>query len=185
MKNLYKKIIPTPFNPLVLLWGEKGEQPIIQKIFLSNEMISAAELADQIYPDVTIESCEQIDGIGDKMLRFLHGEDMHFSLEIVDLDFIKPFQKKVLLAEHGVPRGSITTYQRLAAHLGNRNGARAIGNALKNNPFPIIIPCHRAIRSDGTLGGFQGGMKMKRALLEIEGIEFSVEGKVLIKKFFY
>ena len=107
-----------------------------------------------------------------------------FFLEIVDLDSIKLFQKKVLIAKHSIPRGWISTYRRLSNHIGNPKGARAVGNALKNNPFPIIIPCHRVIKSDGSLGGFQGGMKMKRALLEMEGIEFSAEGRVTAKKNF-
>jgi methylated-DNA-[protein]-cysteine S-methyltransferase len=53
--------------------------------------------------------------------------------------------------------------------LGKPGGARAVGGALVHNPFPIIVPCHRAVRSNGQLGGFQGGQKMKRALLEFKG----------------
>jgi methylated-DNA-[protein]-cysteine S-methyltransferase len=56
---------------------------------------------------------------------------------------------------------------------------------LARNPFPIIIPCHRAIRSDGRLGGFQGGPAMKRALLELEGVEISAAGRVLAERFYY
>ena len=185
MISLHQKIIPTHFDLIVIVWGEIGGQPKIKINFFSNERASATELADQIYPYAEIESCEQIDGIADKIVQFLNGEDIHFSLEIVDLDSIKLFQKKVLIAEHGIPRGWISTYRRLSNHIGNPKGARAVGNALKNNPFPIIIPCHRVIKSDGSLGGFQGGMKMKRALLEMEGIEFSAEGRVTTKKFYY
>jgi methylated-DNA-[protein]-cysteine S-methyltransferase len=57
--------------------------------------------------------------------------------------------------------------------------------ALARNPFPLLIPCHRAIRSNGKLGGFQGGPGMKRALLELEGIEFSPTGKVLTDRIHY
>ena len=60
-----------------------------------------------------------------------------------------------------------------------------MGNALARNPFPIIIPCHRAIKSDGTLGGYQGGLAMKRTLLENEGIQFTPIGKVVMKNVFY
>ncbi|MCK4234435.1 MGMT family protein [candidate division WOR-3 bacterium] len=95
------------------------------------------------------------------------------------------FQQKVLRAEHGIPRGSVSTYQRIAMYLGNPKGARAVGNALANNPFPIIIPCHRAIRSDGTLGGYQGGLEMKRVLLEMEGIDFHDTRRIATKDFFY
>jgi methylated-DNA-[protein]-cysteine S-methyltransferase len=95
------------------------------------------------------------------------------------------FQQEVLRAEHGIPRGSVSTYQRIARHLGSPNGSRAVGNALANNPFPIIIPCHRAIRSDRSLGGYQGGVKMKRTLLEMEDIEFDDTGRIATEDFFY
>jgi len=185
MKGLYQKIIPIPFNPISIMWKEIEGQPKIQRIFLSNERVHATELVDQVCPYTEVESCEQIDGVADKIVRFLNSEDIVFSLDIVDLDLIKPFQKKVLIAEHGIPRGWISTYQRLANRIGNPKGARAVGTALKNNPFPIIIPCHRAIRSDGSIGGFQGGTQMKRKLLEFEGIKFSSNGKLISDRFYY
>jgi len=61
----------------------------------------------------------------------------------------------------------------------------AVGTALAKNPFPIVIPCHRAVRSDGTLGGYQGGLEMKRALLEMEGVYFDTFDRVLTEAFFY
>ena len=79
----------------------------------------------------------------------------------------------------------MSTYGRIARSLGMPNAARAVGTALSRNPFPIIIPCHRAIRSNGELGGFRGGLEMKRALLELEGVEFSATGKVLTGRFYY
>ena len=84
-----------------------------------------------------------------------------------------------------IPRGAVSTYQRIARHVGRPNGARAVGNALANNPFPVIVPCHRAIRTDRSLGGYQGGFKMKRTLLEMEGIDFDDTGRVAAKGFFY
>lgn len=185
ISNTFYKFILTPFKSLVIIWTKTTDQSKIQRIFLSNETVSATELAAQIYPQAEGQPCEQIDEIADKIVRFLNGEVIRFSLDILNWNLIKPFQRKVIIAEHGVPRGWLTSYQRLAAHLSNPKAARAVGNALKNNPFPIIIPCHRAIRSNGTLGGFQGGMKMKRALLEMEGIEFSAEGSILTKNFYY
>jgi methylated-DNA-[protein]-cysteine S-methyltransferase len=185
ISNTFYKAFPTAFKSVAIVWAEVGEHEKIKRILLSNERVSATELVDQIYPQSKIGSCLQIDEIADKINRFLNGEDIDFSLDIVDLDLIKPFQKSVLIAEHSIPRGWISTYQRLANHIGNPKGARAVGTALKNNHFPIIIPCHRAIKSDGSIGGFQGGMKMKRALLEMEGIRFSSDGTVATKKFYY
>jgi methylated-DNA-[protein]-cysteine S-methyltransferase len=60
-----------------------------------------------------------------------------------------------------------------------------VGMALARNPFPIIIPCHRAIRADGSLGGYQGGLAMKRQLLEMEGITFDDSECVTTRRYFY
>jgi len=70
-------------------------------------------------------------------------------------------------------------------HIGTPNGARAVGNALANNPFPLVIPCHRVIKSDGGLGGFGGGLQMKKYLLENEGINFSEDWSLINPKFYY
>ncbi len=99
-------------------------------------------------------------------------------LNMLDMDHLKPFQKAVLLREAEVPRGKVISYARLAAKAGFSRAARAAGSALAKNPFPLAIPCHRAVRSDGSLGGFGGGLEMKRALLEMEGVEFDKTGKV-------
>ena len=70
------------------------------------------------------------------------------------------------------------TYGGLAAAVGVPGGARAVGNVMAGNPFPLVIPCHRVIRSDGSLGGFGGGLPMKRALLEMEGVAFDGHDRV-------
>ena len=119
------------------------------------------------------------------MTRMLDGEDIAFALEVADLSLCGEFQQRVLEAEHAIPRGRVSTYGLIARHLSKRNGARAVGNALATNPFPLIVPCHRAIRSDRRLGGYQGGLKMKRALLENEGITFDLYGKVMTEKMHY
>ena len=116
---------------------------------------------------------------------FLKGEAVQFQLNLVDLGECSEFQTRVLLAEYGIPRGWVSTYGRIAMRLGSPGAARAVGTALSRNPFPIIIPCHRAIRSNGDLGGFRGGLNMKRALLELEGVELSQTGRVLTSRFYY
>ena len=86
------------------------------------------------------------------------------------LDCCSKFQQKVLRAVSGIPRGKVSTYQLIAKQIGKPKAARAVGRALANNPFPLIIPCHRVICSNGSLGGYQGGLKMKLTLLKKEGI---------------
>jgi len=119
------------------------------------------------------------------MQHFLAGEAVDFELELIALERCSEFQARVLVAEHKIPRGWVSTYGRIARRLGIPGGARAVGRALARNPFPIIIPCHRAIRSNGELGGYQGGLEMKRALLEFEGVELTRRGRVVMRRVYY
>lgn len=97
---------------------------------------------------------------------------------MLDLDRLGPFQRTVLIRETTVPAGKVISYAQLAEKAGFPGAARAAGNALAKNPFPLAIPCHRTVRSDGSLGGFGGGLEMKRALLEMEGVGFDNKGRV-------
>lgn len=175
----------TTFGPVALLWASDKIGPKVLRIFLSNAQIAASQLVRMHSPYSRMLTCDAIDQLADKIEAFLGGEDIRFSLDMVSIEICPPFQKRVLEAEYGIPRGSISTYGRIAAHIGTPKGARAVGTALAKNPYPIIIPCHRAIRSDHTLGGFQGGLQMKRALLAHEGIQFSDEGKIISGRIYY
>lgn len=152
---------------------------------LPKSATSTGRLVKASFPDSISSSCREIDVVVDNIVAFLKGDDIRIPLDILRLDLCSDFQRKVLLAEYEIPRGRVSTYQRIARHIGIPNGAHAVGTALATNPFPIVIPCHRAIRSDGTLGGYQGGLQMKRTLLKMEGIHLDVRGRVILKEFFY
>jgi methylated-DNA-[protein]-cysteine S-methyltransferase len=174
-----KKIIkPTPFGSVGVIWTAANQKPKIIRVLLARPGLSAEDQASVLYPNARSSSCAEIDAVAAGIKGLLAGEAIDFSLELADLNLCGAFQQRVLRAEHRIPRGSVSTYQLIAGHLGKKNGARAVGNALANNPFPLIIPCHRAIRTDRTLGGYQGGLDMKRALLEQEGIRFDNAGRV-------
>jgi methylated-DNA-[protein]-cysteine S-methyltransferase len=132
----------------------------------------------KLYPEIAACSCSEIDAFSSAIEAFLNQEDVEFTLSVAHLDSCTAFQQAVLLAEHGIPRGSVSTYGLIAAHMGNAKAARPVGTALATNPFPIIVPCHRAIQSGRHIGGYQGGTEMKRALLEMEGIPFDDAGWV-------
>jgi len=88
---------------------------------------------------------------------------------------LSEFEVSVLLEVATLRPGEVVSYAEIARRIGRPSAARAVGNALAKNPFPIIIPCHRVIRSDGRLGGYsgRGGMERKRELLAREGYRFS------------
>lgn len=89
--------------------------------------------------------------------------------ELFDMVEATDFEKSVWLAAAAIKQGEVRTYGWLARKIGRPKAYRAVGTALKNNPFPFIVPCHRVIREDGDLGGFAGGKAMKRLLLGMEG----------------
>lgn len=94
------------------------------------------------------------------------------------LDGCNPFRRQVLRAVFAIPRGRVSSYGRIAASVNRPGAARAVGTAMATNPFPIIIPCHRVIQSDGHIGEFGGGRPMKKMLLEIEEVPFQTESRV-------
>lgn len=85
-----------------------------------------------------------------------------------DLD---SFSEKVLALTSKIPHGKITTYQKIAKKLGNPRASRAVGNALNKNTQLVIVPCHRVVRSDGSIGGYASGLKKKKELLSEEGVK--------------
>jgi methylated-DNA-[protein]-cysteine S-methyltransferase len=87
----------------------------------------------------------------------------------LDWEQMRPFQRRILDATAAIPFGQTASYSDVAAQAGNPHGQRAAGNALGANPLPIVVPCHRVLRSGGGFGGYTGGVERKRYLLELEG----------------
>ncbi|MDI6733282.1 MAG: methylated-DNA--[protein]-cysteine S-methyltransferase [Planctomycetota bacterium] len=105
------------------------------------------------------------------LLNYFNGKKVDFQYEI-DLNRYSNFERAVYRVLRGIPYGKRRTYQWVARKVGSPRAIRAVGNALAKNPLPIIIPCHRIIRSDGSLGNFSalGGIKLKEGLLRMEGV---------------
>jgi len=175
-------LLPSPFGTLSMVWQATEQGPKVHRVFLPAGGTPVENRVRMDFVGAGPLSCPAITELGEKIQAFLEGQAVDFELDLIALDQCSESQKRVLLAEHRIPRGWVSTYGRIARNLGMPGGARAVGGALAHNPFPIIIPCHRAVRSNGELGGFQGGLKMKQALLELEGVEFSRPGKVRMNR---
>ena len=183
--SYYYLIIPSVFGAFSILWRESGGKSKIFRIILSKNQDSALKLIQNTFSIACQSSNPTILHLVSLMQSFLSGKLVEFDLNLLAFETCSNFQQRVLLAENSIPRGWVSTYGRIGKYIGINRGARAVGNALASNPFPIIIPCHRAIRSDLTLGGYQGGLEMKRALLEFEGIKISETGKVIVPRYYY
>lgn len=183
-ESVFYRPVSSAFGALAIVWQEAASGPQVIYIFLPRAHASPEEVVRSAFPAAAPGSCDPIADLGRDLQRYLAGEDVPLELGLLALDRCSAFQQRVLRAEYGIPRGRVSTYGRIARHIGVSNGARAVGNALAQNPFPLVIPCHRAVRSNGELGGFRGGLEMKAALLRLEGVEVS-SGEVVAEQFYY
>ena len=175
-KNRYYRIIETPLGKTGVVWTIE-DRPKITRIFLPCGNLPQMIL--ELYPDADRRAgAKTAKELGGLINRWFAGEDWESSYSLLAQDCIYDFQKKVLAETSKIPRGKVTTYGTIAMRLASPKAARAVGTALARNPFPLIIPCHRVVRSHGSLGGFGGGLPMKQKLLEMEGVIFDLSGRV-------
>lgn len=113
------------------------------------------------------------------LLSYWQGERVDFTNYPLKLDRYSSFQRKVWRLTQEIPYGEVRSYKWIAKRLGSK-GYRAVGQVLAHNPFPLIIPCHRVIREDKSLGGFSAGIEIKRKLLQIEGISLISQESIII-----
>ena len=191
-KLMSHTVFPSVFGTFGLIWAHTPQGPVIHRIFLPTLPQRLKDLITDMFPLSSPDSCLSIQKLGGEIQEFLKGTSVSFNLTRVALHGCTPFQQRVLRAEFMVPRGWVTTYGRLAAHLGLPHSARAVGWALSHNPFPLVIPCHRTIRSTGDIGGFGGefrggetGRFLKQALLSLEGHRFSSPKKIISPPLYY
>ncbi|KAL1866875.1 hypothetical protein Daus18300_006578 [Diaporthe australafricana] len=156
---------------------QQGKQKTARKV---SSYFQPATKATKKEPDETKETVEE-SSEPDRALSE--------TIELINSSDLTPFRKSILVLLTQVPRGHYTTYQALADHISeksHRSSARAVGSAMRNNPFAPVVPCHRVLASDGTIGGFGGQWgedgqhaAEKRALLREEGVKFDGKGKVV------
>ena len=125
------------------------------------------DLARRVSPRV-LEAPERLEELRRELGEYFEGRRSRFDVKL-DRALLGPFARKVLGRTAKIPYGRVSTYAEVAAAAGSPRASRAAGNALARNPIPIVIPCHRVLRSGGGLGGYAGGLDRKTRLLELEG----------------
>ncbi|TWT43750.1 Methylated-DNA--protein-cysteine methyltransferase [Phycisphaerae bacterium RAS1] len=120
------------------------------------------------FPTAT-ENAELLPQLADQLLRYFSGEPVEFDVPL-DWRGYHDFESDVWNACRRLGYGQTCSYGELAQRVGRPGGARAVGMAMSNNPIPLVVPCHRVLRSDGSLGGYSGtgGVAFKQRLLEME-----------------
>ena len=157
--------LDSPLGPLLLAATPAG---LVRIAYLDNgeETAVLAALAARVSPRV-LAAPRKLDRPRRELDEYFGGRRRHFDLAL-DWRLMGDFARRVLTATAAIPYGSVLSYQEVAALAGSPRGSRAAGNALGSNPLPIVVPCHRVLRSGGSLGGYTGGLDRKRTLLAIE-----------------
>lgn len=171
------------FGLAAVLWHAQARGPAVCRILFSKPRVEIINTISRLFPSSTNRSCLEIGALKDRIETFLNGGEVKFPLDLMRFDRCSAFQKRVLRACCAIPRGRVSTYGLMAAHLKISAGSRAVGAALAANPFPIVFPCHRVICSDGSLGGYQGGIAMKKKLLAMEGVVFRDAGHIALSAY--
>jgi methylated-DNA-[protein]-cysteine S-methyltransferase len=174
----YYNLVKTGFGVAAIVWFEDKNGPRITRVLLPAPKEKILREIGTAFPKATRRSCDIVAKFASDLQAFSQGKALTFDTSSLDMSRVPPFHRKVLRALARISKGKVSTYGKIAAKAGAPGGARAAGQGCANNPFPIVFPCHRVVRSNGSLGGFGGGLKLKRALLEMEGVRFDKSGKV-------
>jgi methylated-DNA-[protein]-cysteine S-methyltransferase len=158
--------IESPFGSLLLAATSRGLIRVSLPGYDADEALE--DLANRISPRV-LEAPSRLDDARRQLDLYFEGRLSRFDLPL-DWRLSKDFRRRALRAVARIPYGQTRSYTEVAASAGNERAVRAAGTACGSNPIPIVVPCHRVLRTGGALGGYGGGLPMKRALLELEGV---------------
>lgn len=157
-------VLDSPVGPLWAAMGPRGVAAIHYGAEPSERELRrlVAVFGPGILPDR-----RPLDPLARELDQYFAGRRRSFDLPF-DLRGMTPFQQRVLRATARVEYGELATYALMARRAGNERASRAAGGAVGANPIPIVVPCHRVVASDGSLGGYGGGLEVKRRLLALE-----------------
>lgn len=158
--------VDSPLGTLLAATTKKG---LIRLSYESaNPDASLEHLAATVSPRI-VEVPARLDDVRRELDEYFEGRRRRFDVPI-DWSFAGGFVQKVLKATARIPFGSVSSYGQIALKAGSPGASRAAGNALGSNPMPIVVPCHRVLRTGGAIGGYTGGLHRKEFLLHLEGV---------------
>ncbi len=159
--------VDSPYGTLLVAATDLG----VVRVAFEREGFDAvlSELAERISPRI-LPSTRRTEGASRQLGEYFDGTRHRFDVPI-DLQLVSGFRRQVVEALNHIDYGRTASYREVAIGVGNPGAVRAVGSACSHNPVPVILPCHRVVRSDGTIGNYLGGTETKRALLTMEAGE--------------
>lgn len=164
------RIFPSPLGNILIAQSELGISTV--EYLERKKTVRASRLMRQHELGVDlVEGGRELEPVYRDLMQYLNGRLKRFEWTL-DLRLVRgDFQRSVLEATKAIPYGAVASYAGLAREVGNASAARAVGQALRSNPLPIVIPCHRVVGSSGALTGYAGSkVGLKERLLTLEGV---------------
>src|SRR3954452_23405592 len=158
--------VDSPLGPLVVAATPKGLVRVSYTEFCGEDGV-LEDLARRVSPRV-LEAPARLDAVRRELDEYFEGRRQDFDTPI-DWSYLAGFTREVLRATARIGFGEVSSYAGVAEAAGSPRAVRAAGNALGANPMPVIVPCHRVLRTGGSLGGYTGGLERKEFLLRLEG----------------
>lgn len=156
--------VDSPFGPLLACVTPAG---VVRVAFEAEDHdVVLAGLASRVSPRI-LRAPRRVEPLRRELGEYFDGRRQHFDVA-VDWRLSAGFRRMALAAVSALPYGTTATYTEVAIAAGHPKAIRAAGSACATNPVPIVVPCHRVVRSGGGLGGYLGGLDAKRALLDLE-----------------
>jgi methylated-DNA-[protein]-cysteine S-methyltransferase len=159
--------VDSPLGPLVVAATPKGLVRVSYSEFRGEDDV-LEDLARRVSPRV-LEAPEKLDPVRRELDEYFEGRREKFDI-LIDWSYLAGFTREVLRATAAIEFGEVSTYAGVADAAGSPRAVRAAGNALGANPMPVVVPCHRVLRTGGALGGYTGGIERKEFLLRLEGM---------------
>lgn len=158
------RIVDSPVGRLLLAATDRG---LVRVAFASEGHDAVLQaLADRISPRV-LDAPARLDAVARELEEYFAGHRQRFDVRL-DWQLAKGFRSTVLHQLPTIEYGHTASYATIAQLAGSPRAVRAVGTACALNPLPVVVPCHRVVRSDGSMGGYRGGPEAKRALLDME-----------------
>lgn len=162
------RVLPSPVGDLLVATTTTG----LVRVGFAPESARVDTLLDELAREVSpnvVAGGRRLDPVARQFDDWFAGRRRRFDLDL-DLRLVSGFRRRVVAALPTIPWGTTATYAQVATRVGSPRAVRAVGTACARNPLPVVVPCHRVVRSDGTLGGYAGGPDAKRTLLALEGV---------------
>jgi methylated-DNA-[protein]-cysteine S-methyltransferase len=159
----------TAFGWVGIAWSARGLVTVTLPQSTEAQAVGQLPAASRAIPEVPPGLGVSV--LAEKLRHYFDGEAVGFG-EPLDPTIGTAFQQRVWAIVRAIPRGEMRTYGEVARQAGSPGASRAVGQAMAHNPWPVMVPCHRVVGSDGQLTGFGGGLDMKQQMLMMEGAFF-------------